>query len=473
MSAQDTGAAVVALSNLAAAVKPPAAVVAPAASEPDVEEDDLRDIFLEEAREVVQNGLTAIAALKANPGDASELTTLRRAFHTLKGSSRMVGLTEFGEAAWSLEQVLNTWLADQKTGQRGSVQPCRAMPCGLRSLDRRHRQPDRRRLEGRPCSAGRPMPCAPKAGWCPWSCRTARQPVEASATGRHSGCTSKQPAKPPTRFLRRRPSRPTSSSISPSDLDAANPAPEAVQPPDRIEGIDFGSLAAVSTSACGSRCSSGPTPPSHRSAVDELIIDMADFALPEPPLEEPASVPEPVVLDDFAFDLADPQPEPRGLWPRWHPEVAETIDTDEQVKVIGSLRIGIPLYNVYLNEADEWSRRLATEVTEWALELNQQVPDSTVGLAHALAGSSATVGFHALSEVARALENALEHTQTLAYGTVQHGTAFIEAAEEIRRLLHQFAAGFLKEPNAGVIDALQALKELAIPQRADLPEDER
>ncbi len=138
----------------------------------------------------------------------------------------------------------------------------------------------------------------------------------------------------------------------------------------------------------------------------------------------------------------------------------------------GSLRIGIPLYNVYLNEADEWSRRLATEVAEWALELNQQVPDSTVGLAHALAGSSATVGFHTLSEVARALENALEHTQGLAYGTVQHGTAFIEASEEIRRLLHQFAAGFLKEPNTGVIDALQALKELAIPQRADLHEDE-
>lgn len=42
------------------------------------------------------------------------MTTLRRAFHTLKGSSRMVGLTEFGEAAWSMEQLLNTWLADQK-----------------------------------------------------------------------------------------------------------------------------------------------------------------------------------------------------------------------------------------------------------------------------------------------------------------------------------------------------------------------
>jgi chemosensory pili system protein ChpA (sensor histidine kinase/response regulator) len=74
----------------------------------------LRDIFLEEAREVVQNGLAAIDALAPDPGDVSQLTILRRAFHTLKGSSRMVGLAEFGEAAWSLEQVLNTWLADQK-----------------------------------------------------------------------------------------------------------------------------------------------------------------------------------------------------------------------------------------------------------------------------------------------------------------------------------------------------------------------
>ena len=128
--------------------------------------------------------------------------------------------------------------------------------------------------------------------------------------------------------------------------------------------------------------------------------------------------------------------------------MAEPADSDEPVKVIGSLRIGIPLYNVYLNEADEWSRRLATEVAEWALELNQPVPDSTVGLAHALAGSSATVGFNTLSDIARALENSLQHTQSLAYGVPEHGRAFTAAAGEIRRLLHQFAAGFLKEPNA-------------------------
>ena len=38
------------------------------------------------------------------------LTTLRRSAHTLKGSGRMVGLTDMGDAAWALEQTLNMWL---------------------------------------------------------------------------------------------------------------------------------------------------------------------------------------------------------------------------------------------------------------------------------------------------------------------------------------------------------------------------
>ncbi|QJW83168.1 hypothetical protein HK414_03825 [Ramlibacter terrae] len=143
------------------------------------------------------------------------------------------------------------------------------------------------------------------------------------------------------------------------------------------------------------------------------------------------------------------------------------VPRDEQVKVIGTLRIGIPLYNVYLNEADEWSRRLATEISEWALEMNQRVPDSTVGWAHSLAGSSATVGFHALSEIARALEGALQHTQSIACGTPAHAQTFTEAAEEVRRLLHQFAAGFLKEPDARLLRELQALKDAEGEPRAE------
>ncbi|NUO72032.1 MAG: hybrid sensor histidine kinase/response regulator, partial [Frateuria sp.] len=106
-------AAPIAAAPVAAAPAPAPVVEAPAAD--NEEDDELLQIFLEEAREVVGNGLVALEALAAQPSDVAELTTLRRAFHTLKGSSRMVGLNEFGEAGWALEQVLNTWLADQKS----------------------------------------------------------------------------------------------------------------------------------------------------------------------------------------------------------------------------------------------------------------------------------------------------------------------------------------------------------------------
>jgi chemosensory pili system protein ChpA (sensor histidine kinase/response regulator) len=135
----------------------------------------------------------------------------------------------------------------------------------------------------------------------------------------------------------------------------------------------------------------------------------------------------------------------------------DTEDTDEKLKVIGSLRLSIPLYNVYLNEADEWSRRLQVELGEWALELHKPLPDSAVVLAHSLLGCSATVGFTALSNVARVLEQALLHVQLHRQGTAEHAQVFVSAADDIRRLLHQFAAGFLKEPDPAVLDALDTI----------------
>lgn len=143
-------------------------------------------------------------------------------------------------------------------------------------------------------------------------------------------------------------------------------------------------------------------------------------------------------------------------------QVVKLADSElaDQVKVIGTLRIGIPLYNVFLNEADEWSRRLLTELSEWAWELHRPVSDSTIGLAHSLSVSSATVGFFALSEMARTLEQALRHVRFHAQGAPEYAQVFIEVAEDIRRLLHQFAAGFLKEPHHPLLDALQAILQI-------------
>ncbi|HSH89039.1 MAG TPA: Hpt domain-containing protein, partial [Ramlibacter sp.] len=473
MTAQDTDAAAAALSNLAAAVSVPPAAAPVAEPEPDIEEDDLLDIFLEEAREVVQNGLAALDTLAVSPTDAGEMTTLRRAFHTLKGSSRMVGLTEFGEAAWSLEQVLNTWLADQKPATDE-----------LRVLAKEAMR-----------GFGRWTEDIAAHNDSAWKAAIFRGPADA---------------------LR------MENKLVALSLPEAAPAPvviEAVEPPSEAPVIEMPADEPVmETAPAVEPAPEEPVPSfefSIEPAADEPAVEIAETIDAAPPVDIVETIEAPVTAAADPFDFGATQvirgepPEaaeiPAGELPadfdfepsptivlRPEPASAEQVaeidgidfaslsavsgagqqDVDDQVKVIGTLRIGIPLYNVYLNEADEWSRRLATEVAEWSLELNHQVPDSTVGLAHALAGSSATVGFHALSDIARALESALQHTQSLAFGTPQHGQAFIDAAEEIRRLLHQFAAGFLKDPAPGVLDALLALKDLDIPLRDELPDEE-
>src|SRR5262249_14700721 len=51
---------------------------------------------------------------RANAADREALATIRRAFHTLKGSGRMVELTEFTDVAWEVEQVLNQRLEHKR-----------------------------------------------------------------------------------------------------------------------------------------------------------------------------------------------------------------------------------------------------------------------------------------------------------------------------------------------------------------------
>jgi chemosensory pili system protein ChpA (sensor histidine kinase/response regulator) len=84
-------------------------------SQSSVEEIDaeLLAIFLEEAHEVLGAIDENFKRLTAEPHNTEVLTDLRRSFHTLKGSGRMVGLKDLGEVAWSVEQVLNLWLRQE------------------------------------------------------------------------------------------------------------------------------------------------------------------------------------------------------------------------------------------------------------------------------------------------------------------------------------------------------------------------
>ncbi|TAM09214.1 MAG: response regulator [Nevskiaceae bacterium] len=71
---------------------------------------EIRAIFLEEAQEVMAAIRHALPPLKHDLNDRAALTEIRRGFHTLKGSGRMVGASGVGEFSWALEQLLNRCL---------------------------------------------------------------------------------------------------------------------------------------------------------------------------------------------------------------------------------------------------------------------------------------------------------------------------------------------------------------------------
>ena len=467
-----------------AAQPAPAAPVAPAptAAEVDAEEEELLDIFLEEAREVVGNGLAALEALAAEPGNLSEMTTLRRAFHTLKGSSRMVGLNDFGEAAWSMEQVMNTWLADQKPSTENlrslCTQALKTFAVWIADIAAHNegswrvsmfRAPaDAMRTESRLLPIGSPQsaPATPQPEPAEPAAAEPAHPQDAEIVSSLIAIETGSDALPAGEPEKTEPMAPAAAAAAFElpDLSALEPHVPAApaEPPAAPIELDLPSFELDFPEAAEPATARAAAPQAVELSQDELpsefTLDLGmEPAAPaaEAPAEEIAGI-DFASLSAVTGLAAEAPPSAEEL----SAEPLEAAARDEQVKVIGDLRIGIPLYNVYLNEADEWSRRLATEISEWTLEMNQCVPDSTVGWAHALAGSSATVGFHALSEIARGLEGALQHTQTLACGTPTHARTFTEAAEEVRRLLHQFAAGFLKEPDPRILHALQELKDV-------------
>src|SRR5205085_4508 len=76
--------------------------------------EELLSIYLDEAAEVLASIDGAIPGCRQDANNRDALTTIRRGFHTLKGSGRMVGLMDLGEVAWEIEQVMNRWLEQQR-----------------------------------------------------------------------------------------------------------------------------------------------------------------------------------------------------------------------------------------------------------------------------------------------------------------------------------------------------------------------
>lgn len=414
-------------------------------------EDDLLDVFLEEARDVMHSGSAALLALQADSADMEQQTTLRRAFHTLKGSSRMVGLAEFGDAAWSMEQLLNAWLAEHKPVTQD-----------LREFSDEVMQAFGRWIEDIAAKNDGHWEAAPFS-LAADALRTQGQRLPL-LLGEHESDTAEAVGTPAGDGV---PADVVAVELDAVELSepvalAAEVMPSGEAPQDLMLEWSFIDEEAEASEG---EAASVPAPLETEPIEGESGFEVPTLPLP---LEAEARKPyfdldlliemddEETVIGDEATDevtalelASEPEPEP---------EPEPEFPSAGEYKHIGGLHISIPLYNVYLNEADEWSRLLITELSEWSLELQRPVPEAAISCAHSLAGSSATVGFTDLSGLARAVEHALQRLRGQSAGTSGQARVLGDAAEDIRRLLHQFAAGILKEPDATVLAAVHDLE---------------
>ncbi len=365
-------------------------------------EDDheLKNIFYEEAIDVISNGLKTLENLATNPNEGSAQANLRRAFHTLKGSARMVGLMDFGEAAWSLEQLLNARLSDLAPFDS---QVCNLSGSALLSFQEWVEDLIQNREVHHDVSVYRKAADAMLFE------------NRLSLNGLMPYSNTKISAIPAVEInIPEHIDELHISEVKPVEPEAKMLLPDEIETPELI-GFENNELKIAETISSTST-----------SSVDSITVKVSLSKVVEQMLEETSS------------DLS-------------------TMESEEQYKVIDDLKISIPLYNVYLNEADEWVRRLVAELDEWSLGFDKAIHYDTIGLSHALAGSSATVGFTALSDLAKSLELAMERTRHQRNRTSEIAALFNDAAEECHRLLHQFAAGFLKNPDPNLLEKLDSL----------------
>lgn len=89
--------------------QPPPAPMPPALTKPvDREVDpEFVELFIEEAKDEIAKLNQFFPLWDTNPQDQEALVNVRRSFHTLKGSGRMVGAQLIGDFAWSVENLLN------------------------------------------------------------------------------------------------------------------------------------------------------------------------------------------------------------------------------------------------------------------------------------------------------------------------------------------------------------------------------
>jgi chemosensory pili system protein ChpA (sensor histidine kinase/response regulator) len=358
-------------------------------------EAELLEIFVTEAQEVLAAVAATLPAAHAEPASQETLTLLRRSFHTLKGSGRMVGLERFADAAAAIERVMNLWLAEARPADADLLALAGAAHAQLSAW------------VGELVAAGT-------------STRDGAALVAAAERVREGG----------TFVLE-----------GPAEERADAPAAPAGQMLVADE-TGFGELLPANEEVRADE----PAP------VAEVIE-----ALPAPEDEEPQmqAGPAPVAQTEPAPVLGN---------------LGEPPGTDAGTRRVGELEIARALYDIYLAETDELLRTLVREAEEWRREPLRPVSPEALKAAHTLAGTSATVGFAALRDLAGALEGVLEKLAVAAPPALEEAQRDLPGAvlERVGAMLQAFALGELAPPQADLLEQLEALRTQLSSHQASL-----
>lgn len=381
---------------------------APMPDSPDAADRELLDIFVEEAREVLEDLENQTAQLARTPEAAAAMATARRAFHTLKGSSRMVGLRDFGDVAWGVEQCFNLWLAQERPASDDLLGLAQAVATQMREwIDRIAREPSFA-LDG--------------TRWI-----EAAQQVRNSSTA-EGAAPGEAPRNTDVRMI--------------GDLGEAATADDDLDNLQHLYAVELDE-----SSVPGLVASEQPLPESSTasSATAATPPDTARFIATNDALAEPTPV-----LSGSGRALAIPEP-------------ASAAADREDVRRIGSVEISHSLYSVFLSEADEAIRLLARDVDEWRFEPRRPVDPATVRRAHSLAGISGTVGLTPVWDIADPLDDLLQALYRVpppADAPALSATDFdrIESVvERMRGMLHQFAAGLFPDEAPAEVQAVREI----------------
>jgi chemosensory pili system protein ChpA (sensor histidine kinase/response regulator) len=394
----------------------PAAQVVQLVDAPGAEIDkELLDIFLEEAAEVVDTVVANLAVCRDSPHDREALTTIRRSFHTLKGSGRMVGLMELGEMGWQCEQVMNKWLKDEKPASEtllGFIDFAQAsfarwvdelQKTGAAMIDGTEITRRAEALKsGEAIAAAVPEPAAEIAGAEP----LAQEPA---------------PSEPPP-------------------LEAPAPArEESVAPLFEFESLDLGLPASEPAPV--------PAPPAEISDAPAFEFEGREAA--PPPVE--ASIPE----SPDALSFLD---EPAEAMQPASDEAPAAVD--EPDVTIGPVTLSPAFFAIYIAEAEQHIAMLDEEMAGIEEDPLRPVSAAFMRAAHTLASSSRTTGFASLADAASALEKWLTDALELPPEFDAHRLAVTRGAvDAVTAMVQSIRGNALPYPREDVVEELGRLRE--------------